>query len=123
MTVNQERSGQVHSVAGLIPKVAMPRGAAYLTTTLVAHFHYEDHENNHILKTLTMAALPNGRLQQRYNPNSDDTIWRAGRNAPKLGETFHVRLAFDRLEAKSSWRVQRIAYEAGPKQIGGEWTE
>jgi hypothetical protein len=123
MVVNQDRAGQVHNVAGLIPKIAMPRGLAHLTTTLVAHFHYEDHESNHILKTLTMAALPNGRLQQKYNPDTDDTIWKAGRNAPKLGETFRVRLAFDRLETKSAWRVQRIAYEVGSKQIGGEWTE
>jgi hypothetical protein len=123
MVVNQERGGETHKVAGLIPKVAMPRGLAHITTTLVAHYHYEDYENNHILKTLTIAALPNGRLQSRYNPDTEDTIWKAGRNAPKLGETFRVRLAFDRLETKAAWRVQRITYEVGSKQIGGEWTE
>ncbi|MCS6940704.1 MAG: SfiI family type II restriction endonuclease [Roseiflexus sp.] len=52
--------------------------------------------------------MPNGILQDRYNPNSEKTIWLAGRNAPSLGEEFRVRLSFARLKQKASWRVQEI---------------
>jgi hypothetical protein len=55
-----------------------------------------------------VAAVPNGLLQERYNPSPKDTIWLAGRNAPTLGEAFRVRLSFSRLKAKAGWRVQKI---------------
>ncbi|WP_448543347.1 SfiI family type II restriction endonuclease [Roseiflexus sp.] len=40
------------------------------------------------------------------NPN--DTIWLAGRDAPTRNEKFRVRLSFDRLKRKATWRVQVI---------------
>lgn len=58
--------------------------------------------------SVTVAALPNGLLQDRYNPTPQDTIWLAGRNAPTKGEAFRVRLSFPRLRAKCYWRVQTI---------------
>ncbi|HFQ93132.1 MAG TPA: hypothetical protein ENK32_03915, partial [Anaerolineae bacterium] len=61
-----------------------------------------------IAESITITAVPNGLLQQRYNPTFQDTIWIAGRNAPSRGELFRVRLSFSRLKAKSPWRVQKI---------------
>lgn len=60
------------------------------------------------LVSITVAAVPNGMLQADYNPTAEDTIWRAGRNAPTLGEQFRVRLVFALLKAKRHWRVQTI---------------
>ena len=62
----------------------------------------------HLLQDITVAAVPNGLLQDRYNPNPQDTIWLAGRNSPRRGEEFRVRLSFARLKQKAKWRVQRI---------------
>jgi len=47
-------------------------------------------------------------LQAKYNSNAQDTIWLAGRNSPKRGEEFRVRLDFSKLKRKASWRVQKI---------------
>jgi hypothetical protein len=47
-------------------------------------------------------------LQDNYNPNPEDTIWRVGRHAPTLEEAFRVRLVFQKLENKTKWRIQRI---------------
>jgi hypothetical protein len=66
------------------------------------------------LVSITVAAVPNGMLQDYYNPTAADTIWRAGRNAPTLGEQFRVRLVFASLKAKRNWRVQRISTAPAP---------
>jgi hypothetical protein len=60
------------------------------------------------LKSIIIAAVPNGMLQDRYNPKSRDTIWLAGRNAPSRGEEFRVRLSLKLLKTKAPWRVQEI---------------
>ncbi|HJS19390.1 MAG TPA: SfiI family type II restriction endonuclease, partial [Anaerolineales bacterium] len=64
--------------------------------------------SGNVLRSITLAALPNGMLQDHYNPTTKDTIWIAGRNAPSLGEEFRVRLSFSRLKGKARWRVQHI---------------
>jgi hypothetical protein len=92
-----------------------------LTTTLLVHYFYTDTDDRRVLKTVTMAAIPNGKLQQVYNPSAEDTIWLAGRNAPTLGEDFRVRLSFDLLRSKASWRVQRVHYDSTNRQIEFEW--
>ncbi len=51
---------------------------------------------------IILACIPNGELQDRYNPSADETIWLAGRNAPTLGEDFRVRLSYEKLAAKAS---------------------
>lgn len=69
-----------------------------------------------------MAVIPNGLLQDTYNPSAGVSIWLAGRNAPSLGEDFRVRLAFAKLREKAAWRVQTISYTDG-KKIEGIWQE
>ncbi|MCL4871330.1 MAG: SfiI family type II restriction endonuclease [Anaerolineae bacterium] len=62
-------------------------------------------------QSMTIAAVPNGMLQEKYNPTPHDTVWIAGRNAPSLGEEFRVRLSFLRLKQKANWRVQKISLQ------------
>jgi len=82
-----------------------------LTTTIFVKYLYEDSPQT-LLRMITIAALPSGYLQEIYNPTAEDTIWRAGRNAPSLGEAFRVRLVFARLKQKMRWRVQTIPVPA-----------
>lgn len=78
-----------------------------LTTTIFVKYEYTDQPETR-LNGIIVAALPSGYLQSRYNPTPQDTIWRAGRNAPTLGEAFRVRLVFAALKNKMRWRVQNI---------------
>jgi hypothetical protein len=78
-----------------------------LATTIFVKYEYEEHSKNR-LHEITIASLPSGLLQEQYNPTPEDTIWRAGRNAPTRGEPFRVRLVFAALKNKMRWRVQSI---------------
>ncbi|MBM3150609.1 MAG: type II restriction endonuclease [Chloroflexi bacterium] len=109
MIVKQVRFGKEVEVQGKIPTIIRLKGVSYLTTTLFVKYNYEEKNGINILHIITVAAVPNGMLQEQYNPNAQDTIWIAGRNAPTLGEEFRVRLSFHRLKEKAKWRVQRIS--------------
>jgi len=109
MTVRQVRGGESVEVEGTLPKILTIRGTGYITTTIFVKYNYERTNDDNDLKSITVAAVPNGLLQERYNPTPQDTIWLAGRNAPSRGEAFRVRLSFHRLKAKARWRVQRIS--------------
>lgn len=109
MFVRQIRAGQELEIAGKLPTILTLKGESYLTTTLFVKYNYEAQGAFNALKSITIAAVPNGMLQERYNPSAQDTIWIAGRNAPTLGEEFRVRLSFARLKQKATWRVQKIS--------------
>jgi hypothetical protein len=108
MSVRQRRAGLELNVPGKLPPVIEIGDLSFLTTTLFVKFNYDMLEGKNALRNITVAALPNGFLQTKYNPTAVDTIFIAGRNAPTLGEEFRVRLSFSRLEEKARWRVQRI---------------
>lgn len=108
MTVRQVRAEENVEVKGSLPKILTVRGIRYITTTIFIKYNYDEVDGSNELESVTIAAVPNGLLQERYNPSSRDTIWLAGRNAPSRGEAFRVRLSFSRLRAKASWRVQKI---------------
>jgi len=108
MMVKQVRFGRDIEVPGKLPAILSLKGESYLTTTLFVKYNYQEQDGGNVLKSVTVAAVPNGMLQDRYNPNTQDTIWIAGRNAPTLGEEFRVRLSFHRLKEKANWRVQKI---------------
>lgn len=108
MSVRQIRSNQNLEVAGKLPAILTLKNEAYITTTLFVKYNYQEESNRNLLQSITVAALPNGILQEIYNPDVNDTIFLAGRNAPTLGEEFRVRLNFSRLKSKSRWRVQQI---------------
>jgi hypothetical protein len=121
MWVRQVRAGQEINEKGFLPHISKYGGKQYLTTTAIIHFKYKDVDNSHFLREITIACLPNGLLQQRYNPTAQNTIWLVGRNAPTLGEDFRVRLSFSRLKKKVNWRVQKIFYDEVNKICSGSW--
>ncbi|MBE7559263.1 SfiI family type II restriction endonuclease [bacterium] len=114
MVVRQYRGGAAIEVAGKLPRILQLRGENYLTTTLFIKYNYRESTTANELTGITVAAVPNGLLQDRYNNTCDDTIWLVGRNAPTLGEQFRVRLSFGRLKAKAKWRVQHIFPPSAP---------
>lgn len=83
--------------------------------------YHDDNNGTHHLSEVTIAVIPNGKLQATYNPTVDDEFWLAGRNAPKLGEDFRVRVGFDKLKDKASWRVQKLIYDPIKKECTGSW--
>ncbi|MYA75216.1 MAG: type II restriction endonuclease [Acidimicrobiaceae bacterium] len=105
MTVNQERSGSSVSVEGGLDSFITRSDRRMLVVTVIAKFVYHENNGNRALERIMVACIPNGLLQDRYNPNTEDTIWKAGRNAPTLGEDFRVRLDYRALKAKAAWRV------------------
>lgn len=122
LTVNQIRGNTPRSESGLLQPIQNYGGYDYLSTTLLSHYHYSAQQgtkgNNgkdrppYILKRITICAVPNGNLQGYYNPNPSDTIWVVGRNSEERRESFRVRLSFNRLESKASWRVQRFDFDS-----------
>ncbi|HFD40792.1 MAG TPA: type II restriction endonuclease [Anaerolineae bacterium] len=108
MKVRQKRAGQLLEVPGRLPTVLHARGHDLITTTIFVKYNYRVCNGENVLASITVSAVPNGFLQDIYNPTVDDTIWLAGRNAPSRGEAFRVRLSFARLKQKARWRVQEI---------------
>jgi hypothetical protein len=123
LAIYQHRGGLTVQEQGKLPVVSEYNALRYLTTTMLVHYYYEDAVDHHVLKTVTLAAVPNGRLQQKYNASETDTIWLVGRNAPTLGEDFRVRLSFLRLKAKASWRVQRLDYDVTTRRLVTTWDD
>src|SRR5207302_888579 len=80
-------------VAREVPTVVASEKGNCLTTSMVVKYHYSDAPVSKLL-AIIVASVPNGMLQDFYNPTATDTIWRTGRNAPTLGEVFRVRLVF-----------------------------
>ncbi|WP_298821154.1 SfiI family type II restriction endonuclease [uncultured Chloroflexus sp.] len=109
MSVRQIRSGEEVNIQGKLPIAITLSGEKYLTTTVFVKYNYDKEKSgSNTLKSIIIAAVPNGMLQDRYNPDPKETIWMAGRNAPSLGEEFRVRLSFRQLKSKAAWRVQTI---------------
>lgn len=105
--------GEVDEQGGLPTVIDSPFGGM-LTTTTVVKFVYDETDGQRSLLQVIIAAVPSGMLQNVYNPNAQQTIWRRGRNAPTLDEEFRVRLSYDRLATAAAWRVQRIQLLPAP---------
>lgn len=111
MRVRMRRGGAFVDEPGLLDQTITRGGKEFQVVTVVAKYVYTEHGSSHRLQRIIVAAIPNGRLQQRYNPSATDTIWLAGRNAPTRGEDFRVRLSYERLRGKAEWRVREIPIE------------
>ena len=111
MRVKMHRRGQTIDEAGKLSQVIQRGDHKFYVATVVVKFVYEETKTGYHLQRIIVACIPNGQLQEFYNPNADDTIWLAGRNAPTLGEDFRVRLSYARLREKAPWRVQMILLE------------
>ncbi len=108
MRIRQIRAGQRLDIPGKLPEIVESREQRLLSTTIFIKFAYEVARRRNRLTLIRSSCLPNGMLQDRYNPAAQDSFWIAGRNAPIRGEEFRVRLSFDRLKQKAGWRVQDI---------------
>lgn len=109
----------------------------FITTTIFVKYHYIDKQHPEpapedlptekilrqrvgtTLSRITIAALPNGRLQGRYNPTHDDNIWNQSPHSTKRHEKPRTRLSFLKLKKKTNWRVQRIPIQKG----SGTWQD
>ncbi len=111
MVVRQVRTGIDVEIMGRLPTILALKGESYLTTTLFVKYNYEEKLDTNVLRSITVAAVPNGMLQERYNSSTKNTIWLAGRNSPIRGEEFRVRLSFSLLKQRANWRVQRISLD------------
>ena len=110
LRIRQFRSDAEMDEAGQLPHIYNDReGVSYLTTTIFVKYNYSEvEEGRNRLDSVSVTSLPNGMLQDRYNPDAENTFWLAGRNAPTLGEDFRVRVGLGRLKDLANWRVQHI---------------
>jgi len=110
MRIRQIRAGRELDETGELPVVIEKDDETYITTTLFAKYNYDvdPNSNERILHTIIIACLPNGLLQEIYNPDATHDIWLAGRNAYSRGEAFRVRISFKKLKEKANWRVQTM---------------
>lgn len=111
MTVRMHRKGATVAEPGRLDHVIERNGRDLYVVTVIAKFAYEEDAQSRALRRIIVACIPNGRLQERYNPSADESIWLAGRDAPTLGEDFRVRVSYERLRSKASWRVREIEFE------------
>jgi len=108
MEIRQKRAGRSHRIQGELPPFIQRENHALQTVTIIVKYIYKELAKGTNLISIKLACIPNGLLQDDFNPNEQDTIWLAGRNAPTLGEEFRVRLSFEKLKAKAAWRVVEI---------------
>lgn len=106
MIIKQIRNGELVCEKGDMPKYISSQGIRLLTTTVFVKYCYKQIHDKKELSRVIIATVPNGYLQERYNPTHEDSFWRAGRNAPSLGEEFRVRVSFKMLAEKAKWRVK-----------------
>jgi hypothetical protein len=112
MRIRQVRQNQTVDIPGDLENIAMVRNDKYLTTTIFVKYNYSESSADSVpnrLDSVSVLCLPNGLLQDRYNPTVNDSIWLAGRNAPTRGEAFRVRISLAALKDKAAWRVQTIS--------------
>ena len=109
MTIRQLRADHEVAHEGSLPTILEAAGQSLLTTTIFVKYNYRTVAGaGNELVDIALIALPNGLLQDRYNPDANRTIWLAGRNAPTRGEPFRVRISIPELKNLASWRVQHI---------------
>ena len=113
MHVKMNRSGVDTDHPGGLEQVMTRGGRSLHVVTIIAKYVYAETETAQKLRRIIVSCIPNGLLQDRYNPNASDGIWLAGRNAPSLGEDFRVRLSYQRLSLKAPWRVREIPLNQG----------
>ena len=108
MRVRMRRAGREMDEPGGLEQIISRGGRELYVVTIIAKYVYDETTSGQRLRRLVVSCIPNGLLQDRYNPSVTDGIWLAGRNAPTLGEDFRVRLSYRNLSEKAPWRVQEI---------------
>lgn len=108
MKVKMMRAGEEIDVPGRLEQVMHRGDRTYQVVTIIAKYVYEEVGEGQKLRRIIAACIPNGILQDKYNPTPADTIWLAGRDAPTRGEDSRVELSYRKLQEKADWRVREI---------------
>ena len=108
MRIKQARAGVEVDEQGGLPFIVPHEEGDLLTTTVFVKYGYSVQHSANMLRVINAIALPNGLLQNSYNPTAHDSIWNAGPNAPSRGEKFRARISLAKLKSKAPWRVQAI---------------
>ena len=109
MTVKIKRNGKDMVENGKLDTEFLRTKQRLHVVTIIIKFEYKESDRQYKLNNIILSCIPSGKLQDRYNPNSNDGIWRLGRDSPKRGEDFRIRLSFPELKKKAPWRVHRIS--------------
>ena len=109
MRVRLTRRGADLDEPGKLEQTIERNDRRYIVVTVIAKFVYDESGDGRALRKIIVCCIPNGMLQDRYNPTASDTIWRVGRDAPSLDEDFRVRIKYANLKRKAAWRVQEIS--------------
>ncbi|MBI1658915.1 MAG: BglI family type II restriction endonuclease [Thaumarchaeota archaeon] len=117
MLVRMIRANHPVDVTGLLGTTIESEGRTLQTVTILAKYVYRDLKPGYGLNKIIVVCIPNGQLQDRYNPDTKHTIWLAGRDAPTLGEDFRVRVNLKRLKRIADWRVREIMCESPARSI------
>ncbi len=107
MRVRLMRRNQPLDEPGGLEPIIKRNNRRLTVVTIIAKFIYTETTARQLYQ-IVLACIPNGQLQNTYNPTATDTIWRVGRDAPTLGEDFRVRLHYDDLRKKAAWRVTTL---------------
>ena len=108
MTVKIKRKGKEMVENGKLDTEFVRNKHHLHVVTIIVKLEYEESDKHYKLNNIVVACIPSGRLQDRYNPDTGDGIWRLGRDSPKRGEDFRIRLSFPELEKRATWRVHKI---------------
>ncbi len=113
LRVRMELRGEDIDEPGGLDPVLLIDDNHFLATSIFVKYYYHVVDGKNRLMNIYIVSLPNGMLQEQYNPSARDSFWGVGRQAPTRGEDFRVRVRFAPLKAKKNWRVQTI--ETYPK--------
>ncbi len=108
MSVRMKRGSEDVDQPGKLNYEIDREGEKYHVATVIVKYSYEVNDDTRRLLKIIITCIPNGKLQNVYNPDSTESFWRAGRNAPTRGEDFRVRVNFADLRQKASWRVVEL---------------
>lgn len=108
MRVRLRKNDQELDEQGKLQTIIKGKLHEYQVVTIIAKFCYTEKEGKRNLDEIIVICIPNGKLQDIYNPDVTDTIWLVGRDAPSLGEDFRVRVSYMKLRAKANWRVEKV---------------
>lgn len=123
MEIRQIKKGASVTVQGQVPTIYRHDGSQFLSTTVFLHYHYEDVEGVHQLKSIIACCVPNGILQNIYNPSHTEGFWNIGRDSPERGEDFRVRVSFAKLKKLANWRVQKIVINSDERKLVHVWDD
>ena len=92
------------------------KGRKLQTVTIIVKYFYSETvpiipgtSPDRGLAHITLLCLPNGALQEIYNPSAAvPSFWQVGRHAPSRDEEFRVRINIKALAARAAWRVVHI---------------